>query len=67
MGDASGGAAVGREVDDKSVELFLGKLLRWGVSLAALGEASTFIASKIDHRLPSRYAQAMQGSKVLRF
>jgi uncharacterized membrane protein len=36
MGDASGGAAVGREVDDKSVELFLGKLLRWGVSLAAL-------------------------------
>ena len=29
-----------------------------GVSLAAITEASRFIASKIDHRLPSRYAQA---------
>ena len=29
-------AAVGGKVDDKSVELFLGKLLRWGVLLAAL-------------------------------
>jgi len=30
------GASLGRKVDDKSVELFLGKLLRWGVLLAAL-------------------------------
>jgi len=30
------GAAVGGKVDDKSVEIFLGKLLRWGVLLAAL-------------------------------
>jgi hypothetical protein len=29
-----------------------------GVSLPALSEASAFIASKIDHRLPSKYAQA---------
>jgi uncharacterized membrane protein len=29
-------AAVRGKVDDKSVELFLGKLLRWGVLLAAL-------------------------------
>jgi uncharacterized membrane protein len=29
-------AAVGRIVDDKSVEVFLGRLLRWGVMLAAL-------------------------------
>jgi len=30
------------------------------VSLAALSEASAFIATKLDHRLPSRYAQAWQ-------
>jgi len=36
MTDASGGVAVGGKVDDKSVEMFLGKLLRWGVLLAAL-------------------------------
>jgi hypothetical protein len=35
-----------------------------GVSLAALSEASAFIASKIDHRLPSRYAQAVLSSKL---
>jgi hypothetical protein len=29
-----------------------------GVSLAALSEASAFIAARIDHPLPSRYAQA---------
>jgi uncharacterized membrane protein len=32
----SGAAAAVRKVDDKSVEIFLGKLLRWGVLLAAL-------------------------------
>jgi hypothetical protein len=30
-----------------------------GVSLTAVSEASGFIASKIDHPLPSRYAQAV--------
>jgi hydroxymethylglutaryl-CoA lyase len=29
-----------------------------GVSLPAISEASAFIASKLDHRLPSKYAQA---------
>jgi hypothetical protein len=29
-----------------------------GVSLPALGEASAFMASRLDHPLPSRYAQA---------
>jgi hypothetical protein len=29
-----------------------------GVSLPALSEATTYIASRIGHRLPSRYAQA---------
>jgi uncharacterized membrane protein len=31
-----GRAAMGERVDDKSVEIFLGQLLRWGVLLAAL-------------------------------
>ena len=35
-----------------------------GVSLAAVTEASRFIASKIDHRLPSRYCQAVGVSSV---
>jgi isopropylmalate/homocitrate/citramalate synthase len=34
-----------------------------GVSLAALSEASRFIASRLDHPLPSRYAQAAMASK----
>src|SRR6202021_3809023 len=33
---AGGGGGMGEKVDDKNVELFLGKLLRWGVLLAAL-------------------------------
>jgi uncharacterized membrane protein len=36
MADGGRGAAAGGKVDDKSVEIFLGKLLRWGVLLAAL-------------------------------
>jgi len=33
---AGGGAGMGGTVDDKGVELFLGRLLRWGVLLAAM-------------------------------
>ncbi|MGD0427296.1 MAG: DUF1634 domain-containing protein [Candidatus Acidiferrales bacterium] len=36
MAGADGGAAMGERVDDKRVEIFLGKLLRWGVLLAAV-------------------------------
>ncbi len=36
MADVDRGAAVGGKVDDKRVEVFLGKMLRWGVLLAAL-------------------------------
>jgi uncharacterized membrane protein len=36
MTDADGRAAFDGKVDDKSVERFLGRLLRWGVLLAAL-------------------------------
>jgi hypothetical protein len=35
-----------------------------GVSLEALSAASAFIASRLDHRLPSRYAQAAQAQGV---
>ena len=34
-----------------------------GVSLSALSEASAFIASRLDHPLPSRYAQAALAHK----
>jgi hydroxymethylglutaryl-CoA lyase len=33
-----------------------------GVSLTALSAASAFIGARIDHRLPSKYAQAVQGA-----
>jgi uncharacterized membrane protein len=36
MDGSSGGAGMGVKVDDKRVEIFLGRMLRWGVSLAAL-------------------------------
>jgi uncharacterized membrane protein len=36
MTDGDHGAGVLGKVDDKSVEIFLGKVLRWGVLLAAL-------------------------------
>ena len=36
MTDVGGSANLGATVNDKSVELFLGRLLRWGVLLAAL-------------------------------
>jgi len=35
-GGGEGDAGMGVKVDDKSVEIFLGRLLRWGVLLAAL-------------------------------
>ena len=36
-----------------------------GVSLPALSRASAFIESKLDHRLPSRFAQAVRGRETL--
>jgi hydroxymethylglutaryl-CoA lyase len=35
-----------------------------GVSLPALSDASSFIGSRLDHPLPSRYAQAMAAQKT---
>jgi len=39
--------------------------LETGVSLEAISDASAFIATRIDHRLPSRFAQAVQARRNL--
>ncbi|HJZ70879.1 MAG TPA: hydroxymethylglutaryl-CoA lyase [Vicinamibacterales bacterium] len=50
--------AAGNLATDDLIYMLDGLGIETGVSLAALSEASAFIAGKIDHRLPSRYAQA---------
>jgi hydroxymethylglutaryl-CoA lyase len=50
--------AAGNLATDDLVYMLNGLEADTGVSLDALSEASAFIATKIDHRLPSRYAQA---------
>ena len=50
--------AAGNLATDDLIYMLDGLGIETGVSLTALTEASSFIASKIDHRLPSRYAQA---------
>jgi hydroxymethylglutaryl-CoA lyase len=56
--------AAGNLATDDLIFMLDGLGIETGVSLAALGEASAFIASKIDHRLPSRYAQAVAALEV---
>jgi len=56
--------AAGNLATDDLVYMLDGLGIETGVSLAAVSDASAFIASKIDHRLPSRYAQAMASSKL---
>jgi len=51
--------AAGNLATDDLLYMLDGLGIETGVSLAAVTEASRFIASKIDHRLPSRYAQAV--------
>jgi hydroxymethylglutaryl-CoA lyase len=51
--------AAGNLATDDLIYMLDGLGIETGVSLAALSEASAFIATKIDHRLPSRYAQAV--------
>lgn len=50
--------AAGNLATDDLVYMLNGMGIDTGVSLPALSEASAFIASRFDHRLPSRYAQA---------
>jgi hydroxymethylglutaryl-CoA lyase len=50
--------AAGNLATDDLIYMLNGLELETGVSLPALGAASAFIAKRLDHALPSRYAQA---------
>jgi hydroxymethylglutaryl-CoA lyase len=58
--------AAGNLATDDLMYMLDGLGIETGVSLAAVSDASAFIASKIDHRLPSRYAQAQEAHRKLR-
>jgi isopropylmalate/homocitrate/citramalate synthase len=51
--------AAGNLATEDLIYMLNGLGVKTGVSLDALCSASAFIASRLDHRLPSRYAQAM--------
>jgi hydroxymethylglutaryl-CoA lyase len=55
--------AAGNLATDDLLYMMDGLGIETGVSLAAVSEASRFIESKIDHRLPSRYAQAYRAAR----
>jgi hydroxymethylglutaryl-CoA lyase len=55
--------AAGNLATDDLLYMLDGMGIETGVSLAAVSAASRFIASKIDHRLPSRYAQAYRATR----
>jgi hydroxymethylglutaryl-CoA lyase len=55
--------AAGNLATDDLIYMLDGLGIETGVSLAAVSEASAFIASKIDHRLPSRFAQAEEAKR----
>jgi hydroxymethylglutaryl-CoA lyase len=57
--------AAGNLATDDLVYMLDGLGIETGVSLAAVSEASRFIASKIDHRIPSRHAQAEEARRKL--
>ena len=57
--------AAGNLATDDLIYMLDGLGLETGVLLAALSEATKFIGSKIDHPLPSRYAQAIENSKLI--
>lgn len=50
--------AAGNLATDDLVYMLNGMGIDTGVSLTAISEASAFIATRLDHPLPSRYAQA---------
>jgi hydroxymethylglutaryl-CoA lyase len=51
--------AAGNLATDDLIYMLNGLGIETGVSLPALSEASAFIARRLDHPLPSRYAQAV--------
>jgi isopropylmalate/homocitrate/citramalate synthase len=58
--------AAGNLATDDLVYMLNGLGVETGVSLPKLSEASAFIGERLDHRLPSRYAQAAAATKGLR-
>jgi len=54
--------AAGNLATDDLIYMLDGLGMDTGVSLTALSEASAFIESKLDHRLPSRFAQAARSA-----
>ena len=55
--------AAGNLATDDLIYMLEGLNVETGVSLANLSAASAFIATRIDHRLPSRYAQAEEAKQ----
>jgi isopropylmalate/homocitrate/citramalate synthase len=57
--------AAGNLATDDLVYMLDGLGIETGVSLTALGGATAFIGSKIDHPLPSKYAQAAASKRAV--
>ena len=55
--------AAGNLATDDLIYLLDGLGIDTGVSLSKLSQASAFIAERLDHPLPSRYAQAITGRR----
>jgi hydroxymethylglutaryl-CoA lyase len=58
--------AAGNLATDDLIYMLDGLDIETGVSLPALSQASAFIATRLDHRLPSRYAQAVASTATTR-
>jgi isopropylmalate/homocitrate/citramalate synthase len=56
--------AAGNLATDDLIYMLNGLGAETGVLLPAVSEASTFIESRLDHRLPSRYFQAVRASRM---
>jgi hydroxymethylglutaryl-CoA lyase len=54
--------AAGNLATDDLIYMLDGMSIETGVSLDAVGRASDFIETKLDHRLPSRFAQARRST-----
>jgi hydroxymethylglutaryl-CoA lyase len=54
--------AAGNLATDDLIYMLDGLGIETGVSLRALGEASAFISSRLDHPLPSRHFQAVRST-----
>jgi hydroxymethylglutaryl-CoA lyase len=55
--------AAGNLATDDLIYMLNGLGLETGVSLEGVSAASAFIAARIDHRLPSRFAQALEAHR----